>query len=119
MSTLNDMNDKTASVDTFEELRIAVGTIISADSLVKTKIPSIQLSIDFGVFGMLNSSAQLTELYQKEDLLGKQIIAVINFPVKMIAGFKSECLVLGAVPQAGIVSLLSLDYEVPNGTLIS
>lgn len=79
----------------FEKIDIRCGTIISAQNFEKARNPSYQLEIDFGTLGIKKSSAQITALYSTEDLLGLQILAVVNFPKKQIANFMSECLVLG------------------------
>ena len=76
----------------FEKIDIRVGTILTVSDFANAKKPSYQLTIDFGELGIKKSSAQITSLYQKDDLLGKQIIAVVNFPPKQIANFFSECL---------------------------
>lgn len=94
-----------------------VGTILSANEFPKARNPSYVLSIDFGEYGIKKSSAQLTELYNPKDLIGKQIIAVINFPKKQIANIQSECLVLGVVDN-NKVTLLSSDKPVLNGLRI-
>lgn len=102
----------------FEKVEMRVGTILQADEFPKAKNKSFQLLIDFGEeIGQRKSSAQITSLYSKEELLGKQIIAVINFPNKQIANFMSECLVLGAVEQQD-VTLISPDKKVSNGLRI-
>jgi len=79
----------------FEKIDIRIGTIISAADFAKARNPSYQLEIDFGDLGIRKSSAQITALYKKEELIGKQIMAVVNFPKKQIANFYSECLVMG------------------------
>ena len=81
--------------------------------------PAYKLKIDFGELGIKQSSAQITALYSKEDLLGRQVIAVTNFPPKQIANFFSECLVLGVVSERGDVVLLKPDRPVPNGSKVS
>jgi tRNA-binding protein len=102
----------------FEKIDIRVGTILTVSDFANAKKPSYQLTIDFGELGIKKSSAQLTSLYQKEDLLGKQIIAVINFPPKQIANFFSECLVLGVYNDAKEVVLLQPNLAVSNGKKI-
>lgn len=102
----------------FEKIDIRSGTIISASDFEKARNPSYQLKIDFGTLGIKNSSAQITGLYTKEDLVGKQILAVVNFPVKQIANFFSECLVLGVYGEDNEVTLLSPSLEVKNGSLV-
>lgn len=101
----------------FEKLDIRVGTIISAINFKKAKNPSYQLEIDFGDLGIRKSSAQITELYNKEELIGKQILAVINFPKKQIANFFSECLVLGLYGEnKKEVTLVTPSLPVKNGS---
>ena len=106
------------SWEEFEKVEMRVGTIIEVTDFPKAKKPAYKLKIDFGEFGIKNSSAQITKLYKKEDLLGKQIIAVVNFPPKQIANFISECLVLGALGKDDEVTLLNPDLEVVNGSRI-
>ena len=102
----------------FEKVEMRVGTIVEAIDFPKAKNKSFQLLIDFGEeLGQRKSSAQITSLYSKEDLVGKQVIAVINFPKKQIANFMSECLVLGAVNQQD-VTLICPDKKVANGLRI-
>ena len=95
-----------------------VGTITAAKHFEKAKKPAYQLTIDFGAFGIKQSSAQITAQYQLEELPGKQVIAVVNFPVKQIANFFSECLVLGVYNQNNDVILLQPGKTVQNGCRI-
>ena len=104
--------------DNFLALDIRTGTIIEAEDFPKAKKPAYKLKIDFGSLGIKISSAQITKLYKKEDLIGKRIVAVVNFPKKQIANFFSECLVLGAVKENGEVVLLSVGEDCDNGTPI-
>ena len=99
----------------FEKIDIRSGTIISVSDFPKARNPSYQLEIDFGILGIRKSSAQITTLYKKEDLIGKQILAVVNFPKKQIANFFSECLVLGVYGENNEVTLLSTTLPVKNG----
>ena len=99
----------------FEKLDMRSGTIISVSDFPEARNPSYQLEIDFGLLGIKKSSAQITELYQKEELLGKQIVAVVNFPKKQIATFMSECLILGIYGDEKEVTLLSPSHSVKNG----
>ena len=103
----------------FEKVEIRVGTIIEAEDFPEAKSPAYKLRIDFGKFGTKKSSAQLTKLYKKEDLLNKQVIAVVNFPPKQVANFMSECLVLGVVLENKEVVLLKPERNVPNGYRIA
>lgn len=102
----------------FERVDMRVGTILSAKPFEKAKKSAFQLEIDFGPFGIRRSSAQIITLYQAEQLVGRQVIAVINFPPKQIANFFSECLVLGIPAEAGVV-LLAPEQAVPNGSRIA
>lgn len=108
-----------ATFDDFLKLDLRVGTVINAEFFAKAKVPAIKLEIDFGSeIGIKSSSAQITKRYTAEEIIGKQIVAVVNFPPRRIAGFDSEVLVLGGVPEAGDVVLLKTDSNVPNGTQI-
>lgn len=103
----------------FEKIEMRVGTILSVNDFPEANKPAFQLTIDFGAeIGIRKSSAQITKLYEKEDLLNRQIVAVVNFPKKQIGKFMSECLVLGAIGNEGEVILLSLDFKVENGLRI-
>lgn len=110
---------ETCSFEHFEKLDIRTGTIVAAEHFPEARKPAYRLKVDFGEMGILQSSAQLTIRYRKEDLLQKQVIAVVNFPVKSIAGFQSQCLVLGVLGDGGDVVLLSTDAPVPNGCRIA
>jgi len=103
----------------FEKVEMRVGTIISAEDFPEAKNPSYHLKIDFGKLGIRKTSAQLTKLYKAEDLVGKQIIAVVNFPPKQIANFMSECLVLGVVLENKEVVLLQPERKCDNGYRIA
>ena len=102
----------------FEKIDIRTGTIIEVQDFQKARKPAYQLTIDFGDAGIKRSSAQITTLYQKENLIGKQVIAVMNFPVKQIANFFSECLVLGVYNENNDVVLLQPSLAVKNGCKI-
>jgi tRNA-binding protein len=104
--------------DDFEKMDIRVGTVLEAVDFEKARKPSYQLRIDFGELGIKQSSAQITALYTKEELKGKQVIAVVNFPPKQIANFFSECLVLGAYNSNNEVVLLQPSMPVGNGNKI-
>jgi tRNA-binding protein len=104
----------------FEKTEMRVGTIIEVNDFPEARKPAYQLTIDFGSeLGVRRSSAQITKRYIKEALVGRQIVAVVNFPKKQIGKFMSECLVLGVVGQEGDVVLLSPDFKVENGLRIA
>lgn len=103
------------SWEEFEKVDMRVGTILDVQDFPKAHKPAYQLQIDFGELGIKNSSAQIVTLYNKEELIGKQIIAVVNFPPKQIANFISECLVMGIYNQNQEVVLLSPDKKTENG----
>lgn len=104
-----------ATFDDFMKLDIRVGTIIDAKNFEKAKRPAYQLQVDFGdEVGIKKSSAQITNHYSTEDLIGKQVLAVINFPPRQIANFMSEVLVLGTYSEGGVV-LITPDKTVTNG----
>ena len=102
----------------FVKIDMRVGTIIHAEVFQETKIPAYKVTIDFGEIGIKKTSAQITKLYQPEDLLHKQVVAVVNFPPKQIANFMSECLILGVVGEDNLISLLSPNHEMKNGLKI-
>jgi tRNA-binding protein len=104
--------------DDFEKIDIRTGTITDVQGFPKARKPSYQLTIDFGPLGIKRSSAQITHHYKKEELLNKQIVAVVNFPPKQIATFFSECLVLGVYDENNDVVLLQPDKVVGNGQKI-
>ncbi|SFB73830.1 tRNA-binding protein [Flexibacter flexilis DSM 6793] len=113
-------NENTLTWADFEKVEMRVGTILKAEVFEKAKRPAYKLEIDFGQdIGIRKSSAQITQRYTPEDLIGKQIVAVINFPTKQIANFWSECLVLAAVGDNDGTTLLTPDKFVVNGLKIS
>jgi tRNA-binding protein len=108
----------TATWEDFESLALAVGRILEVEALPGTRKPFVALTIDFGPHGVRRSAAQITH-YPREDLIGRQIVAVLGFEPKSVAGFSSEVLVLGAMsPEKGVV-LLRPDQEVEDGTSIA
>ncbi len=104
----------------FQKIDIRVGTIIQIEDFPQARRPAYKLQIDFGPdLGVKKSSAQITDLYSKETLVGKQILAVVNFPPKQIGPIMSECLVTGFYRPDGSVVLSSVDMELPNGAKLA
>ena len=104
----------------FEKVEMRVGTVIEVNDFPEARKPAYQLTIDFGAeLGIRKSSAQITKRYTKEELVNRQIIAVVNFPKKQIGKFMSECLVLGAVGVDNDIVLLAPDFKVENGQRIA
>ncbi|PZD96106.1 tRNA-binding protein [Paenibacillus sambharensis] len=108
-----------ADFSEFMKLDIRIGTVLTAEPFPEARKPAYKLGIDFGELGVKMSSAQITHRYTAGELVGRQVAAVVNFPPKRVAGFKSEVLVLGAVPGEGDVVLIAPDAPVPNGTPIA
>ena len=102
----------------FEKLDIRCGTIISVADFPEARKQSYKIEIDFGPLGIKKSSAQITSLYRKDDLVGQQILAVVNFPKKKIANFFSECLVLGLYGENNDVTLITPSLPVKNGSIL-
>lgn len=102
----------------FTKIDMRVGTVTKAEVFKEARNPAYKLWIDFGELGIKKTSAQITDLYKPENLIGKQVIAVINFPPKQIANFMSECLVMGGLNQKE-VTLLQPERNVANGTKIA
>ncbi len=100
----------------FEQVELRAGTITAVEDFPQAKKPAYKVTVDFGPeLGTRRSSVQITHLYTKEELVGKQVMAVVNFPPKQIANFFSECLVCGFYRESGHVVLVVPDKEVPNG----
>ena len=107
---------QTITWNDFEKVDMRVGTILTAEVAEGVNRPAYRLTIDFGELGTKKSSAQLTRRYAApEELIGRKVVAVVNFPPKQIGKFMSECLVLGAVDGQGDVALLAAEADVPNG----
>lgn len=106
--------------DDFKKIELRIGTIIEVSDFPEARNPSYILKVDFGAeIGIKKSSAQITELYNTKTLVGKQVMAVINFPPKQIASIMSECLITGIHREDGAVVLVTPDSEVPNGTKLA
>lgn len=103
------------SFDDFLKVDVRIGTIIEVNDFPKARKPAYQLKVDFGDLGVKKSSAQITDLYTKEELLHKQVSAIVNFKPRQIANFMSECLVLGIYNKEGQVVLLQASKEIKNG----
>lgn len=104
----------------FQKVDIRVGTIIEVEDFPQARQPAYKLKLDFGPqLGEKKSSAQITDLYSKDELLGKQVLAVVNFPPKQIGPFMSECLVTGLHQADGAVVLSSVDMPLPNGAKLA
>jgi tRNA-binding protein len=102
----------------FEKVDMRVGVVVDAQSFAEARRPAYKLWVDFGPLGVKRSSAQITERYAVADLIGRRVIAVVNFPPKQIGPFVSEVLVLGAYDERGEVILLRPDFEVATGARI-
>ncbi len=107
---------ETISWADFEKVELRVGTILEVEDFPEARKPAYKLTIDFGEFGIKKSSAQITTLYTKEELVGRQIVGVINFPPKQIGPFISECLTTGFADEEGNVVLTTPERKVPNGS---
>lgn len=108
----------TITFEDFTKIDLRVGTIIEVNDFPEARKPAYQLTIDFGELGIRKTSAQITTLYKKEDLLNKQVVVTVNFPKKQIANFMSECLIMGAVSGEDVI-LLSPEIRIKNGSVVS
>ncbi|HET9794965.1 MAG TPA: tRNA-binding protein [Thermoanaerobaculia bacterium] len=108
---------KTISWADFENVELRVGTVVAVEDFPEAKKPAWKLTVDFGAeIGTRRSSARLTDLYSKEDLVGRQVVGVLNFPPKRIGPFVSECLITGFYREDGAVVLAVPERPVPNGS---
>ena len=111
---------ETISWADFEKVELRIGTIIEVEDFPEARVPAFKLKVDFGdEIGVKKSSAQITDLYSKADLLGRQVLAVVNFPSKQIGPMRSECLVTGFHRQDGAVVLARPESDVPNGARLA
>ncbi|HVK48095.1 MAG TPA: tRNA-binding protein [Pseudobacter sp.] len=101
--------------DDFEKIDMRVGTIMEVTDFPKAKKPAYQITVDFGELGIKKTSAQITALYDRESLIGRQVVAIVNFPPKQIANFFSECLIMGVYTDKKDVVLLQPERKVENG----
>lgn len=104
--------------DQFMQVEMRVGTVLSVEPFPEVRNPAYKITIDFGEFGIRKTSAQVTALYTSKELIGKQVVAVINFPPKQIANMMSECLILGGIGENKDVTILQPERKVKNGTRI-
>ena len=107
------------NIDNFKKIELRIGTIIEVNEFPEARNPTYQLKIDFGGFGIRQSSAKVIDHYSKEDLIDRQIVAVVNFPTKKVANFNSEVLVLGTDGNDKGIILLDVDKPIQNGVKIS
>ena len=116
---MSDTDSNLISWTDFTKVDMRIGTIIHAEVFEEVRNPAYKIQVDFGEFGIKKTSAQITKLYQPENLIGKQVVAVVNFPKKQIANIMSECLILGGLGDEKEVTLLSPERKVKNGTKIA
>ncbi|UZR95427.1 tRNA-binding protein [Chondrinema litorale] len=115
---MTESKDTSLSWDDFMKVDMRVGTVVSAEVFEEVRNPAYKIKVDFGELGILKTSAQVTKLYTCEELIGKQIIGVVNFPPKQIANIKSEFLLLGAVGESKEITILQPERAVKNGLRI-
>lgn len=112
------MNDEELSWDEFERVVMIAGTVIRVEAFPEARKPAYQLWVDFGVYGERKTSAQITALYTPDELIGRQIVGVINFPEKQIGPFRSQFLLTGFSTEQGVV-VTAIERRVPNGTRLA
>ena len=115
---MKNENNDTLTWSEFTKVEMRIGTIISAEEFKEARNPAYKLIVDFGEFGTRKTSAQITALYKPDDLKGKQVVAVLNFPPKQIANLMSECLILGGLGDKKEVILIQPERVVQNGLKI-
>lgn len=113
-----EKTENNLSWDDFMKVEMHVGTIVQAEVFKEVRNPAYKMIVDFGKHGTRKTSAQITTLYTPEELIGRQVIGVINFPPKQIANILSECLILGSVGEGKEITLLSIERPVENGLRI-
>ncbi len=111
---------ETISWEDFEKVELRVGTIVDVENFPEARKPAYKLKVDFGnEIGIKKSSAQITDIYDREDLIGRQVLAVVNFPSRQIGPVRSECLITGFHREDGAVVLVGPDRNVPNGAKLA
>ena len=115
---MNESNKNILSFNEFMNVEMRVGTVINAEIFKEAENSAYKILVDFGKFGIRKTSAQITNLYSPDELIGKQVVAVMNFPPKQIANLMSECLILGAVGDESEVTLIAPERKVKNGLRI-
>ena len=115
---MNESNNNILSFNEFMKVEMRVGTVINAEIFKEAENSAYKILVDFGKFGIRKTSAQITNLYSPDELIGKQVVAVMNFPPKQIANLMSECLILGAVGDESEVTVIVPERKVKNGLRI-